>query len=262
MNLFPKRFFAFGCSFTKYYWPTWADIIGSNFQQYYNYGHQGVSNKFIFATVIQAIHEHNINNNDVVMICWTGSERLDLLLKDYWTIGIQRKNEYYDFFDYKGILLDTLLYMSILKKYFDAMQTPHHYLIIDDFSKHTKLNEIYNRHDILEFFKDSYSNINELKIDDNRPFTFDNISITDAHPLPWEHYNLLVKNYPSYLINIPKNFDKKLKDSFVNNYDKSIVDYNEQLLSLREKQWPVEIIRNTSLTFPVKFKPIIRNENV
>ena len=25
-----ERIFAFGCSFTKYYWPTWADVIASS----------------------------------------------------------------------------------------------------------------------------------------------------------------------------------------------------------------------------------------
>jgi hypothetical protein len=33
-----SRFFAFGCSYTRYAYATWADYIGVNFDEYYNYG--------------------------------------------------------------------------------------------------------------------------------------------------------------------------------------------------------------------------------
>ena len=31
-----SRFFAFGCSYTNWPHPTWADFIGINFEEYYN----------------------------------------------------------------------------------------------------------------------------------------------------------------------------------------------------------------------------------
>ena len=44
-----SRFFAFGCSFTSYYWPTWADIIGQEFSdRYYNLAMCGAGNEFMF----------------------------------------------------------------------------------------------------------------------------------------------------------------------------------------------------------------------
>jgi len=41
-----KRCFAFGCSFTNYNWPTCADLIGSNFDNYYNFGRPGSDNTY------------------------------------------------------------------------------------------------------------------------------------------------------------------------------------------------------------------------
>lgn len=32
------RLFTFGCSFTKFFWPTWADILGQEFDYYENWG--------------------------------------------------------------------------------------------------------------------------------------------------------------------------------------------------------------------------------
>jgi len=37
----PRRLFAFGCSFTQYKWPTWADILGKSFDLSYNLGKSG-----------------------------------------------------------------------------------------------------------------------------------------------------------------------------------------------------------------------------
>jgi len=67
-----KRFFAFGCSFTDYHWPTWADIIGGEFpDQYFNFGNTGSSNDFIFRSVIEANQIHNFQPDDLIIIQWT-----------------------------------------------------------------------------------------------------------------------------------------------------------------------------------------------
>ena len=47
-----KRFFAFGCSFTNYYWPTWADIIGQDSNFYENWAQPGAGNHFIFNSIM------------------------------------------------------------------------------------------------------------------------------------------------------------------------------------------------------------------
>lgn len=67
-----NRFFAFGCSFTDYFWPTWADIIGREFPNcYYNYGSTGSCNGYIFKSLIEANQKHLFTSNDLIIICWT-----------------------------------------------------------------------------------------------------------------------------------------------------------------------------------------------
>lgn len=67
-----KRFFAFGCSFTDYRWPTWADIIGKEFPgNYYNYGGGGASNPMISRSIAEADLVYKLNKEDLVIIVWS-----------------------------------------------------------------------------------------------------------------------------------------------------------------------------------------------
>ena len=80
-----ERFFAFGCSFTDYRWPTWADIIGNQIDLYYNFGGAAHSNSLIARSVIRANLLHNFTENDLIIIQWT-----DILRDEYYTNGIFR----------------------------------------------------------------------------------------------------------------------------------------------------------------------------
>jgi hypothetical protein len=67
-----KRFFAFGCSFTDYRWPTWADIVGKEFPgNYYNYGGGGASNPMIARAISEADLVYKLNKEDLVIIVWS-----------------------------------------------------------------------------------------------------------------------------------------------------------------------------------------------
>lgn len=81
----PERFFAFGCSFTQYNWPTWADFVAIDLGpsvQYYNFGKQGAGNQYIANTIAQADAKYNFTKNDLVMVCWTNVLREDRMYND------------------------------------------------------------------------------------------------------------------------------------------------------------------------------------
>ena len=78
-----KRFFAFGCSFTQYHWPTWANIISEEFNESYNYGRTGAGNFFIYQSLIEAILKHKINKDDLVMIMFSNVTREDRFVKKH-----------------------------------------------------------------------------------------------------------------------------------------------------------------------------------
>lgn len=70
-----KRFFAFGCSYTNFNWPTWADIIGINFSFYKNYGKGGACNLYILQQFLEANETYKFNKDDLVIVMLTEYDR-------------------------------------------------------------------------------------------------------------------------------------------------------------------------------------------
>jgi hypothetical protein len=81
----PKRVFTFGCSFTRFDWPTWANIVAHDLQaEFYNYGREGAGNLYISNHVMQADGAFGFNQDDLIMICWSGVNREDRWCKHGW----------------------------------------------------------------------------------------------------------------------------------------------------------------------------------
>jgi hypothetical protein len=75
-----KRCFAFGCSYTRYDYATWADLIGINFEEYYNYGRAGCCNTYIMNKIVEADHTYDFNpDTDFVIVMLTGFGRFSYL---------------------------------------------------------------------------------------------------------------------------------------------------------------------------------------
>lgn len=77
MGQIKGRLFTFGCSFTKYHWPTWADILGREYGQFFNYGKAGAGNFYILNKLIEATKLNMLTESDTVIIMWTSIGRED-----------------------------------------------------------------------------------------------------------------------------------------------------------------------------------------
>lgn len=90
------RLFAFGCSFTKYRWMTWADILGTQYNEYYNWGQSGAGNLYIFNSIMEADQRYQFTANDTVIVCWTDIMREDRYVGSRWlTLGNIGLNKIY-----------------------------------------------------------------------------------------------------------------------------------------------------------------------
>ena len=81
------RVFAFGCSFTEYGWPTWADFVGRHYvatrqAEYYNFGLAGTGNYYILASMLKADADYQFTPDDVILVCWSSWNREDRFLLD------------------------------------------------------------------------------------------------------------------------------------------------------------------------------------
>lgn len=82
-----KRIFAFGCSFTRYAWPTWADLISSESDpdaEYHNYGRNGMGNIGISVKISEANNFYKFNEDDLIMIMWSTFCREDRWVDGDW----------------------------------------------------------------------------------------------------------------------------------------------------------------------------------
>lgn len=75
-----KRFFTFGCSYTHWEYPTWADLIGVNYNEFFNFGKPGACNTYIMNQFIEAESMYDFDSQtDFVMVALTGFGRFSYL---------------------------------------------------------------------------------------------------------------------------------------------------------------------------------------
>lgn len=130
-----SRFFAFGCSFTNYRWPTWADIVGRNFESSQNWGCTGAGNQYIANAIVEAHLRYEIKPTDTVGVMWTNVCREDRYVKDQWiTPGNIFTQKHYDptwvekFADVRGYYLRDLATIYMTKQFLTSIGCHHFFL--------------------------------------------------------------------------------------------------------------------------------------
>lgn len=225
-----KKFLAFGCSFTSYIWPTWADILAQNFDSYENWGSIGGGNQFIFNSIVEALVRGHIKENDTVGIMWTNVSREDRYVDHEWvTPGNIYTQEIYDkkfvakFADTRGYYIRDLAVIYATEKllrhhgcnFFFLSMVPIYNPV--QYEHHTVSNEI---HDLLKSYQPIIdqvrSSVYEVIFNFNwwsRPFLPKNLqkidieynstkTRKDLHPTPGEHLEYLDKILPEYKIDL------------------------------------------------------------
>jgi hypothetical protein len=234
-----KRFFAFGCSYTNYYWPTWADIIGYDIPIYENWGQGGGSNHFIFNSVIEANARYNFSKDDLVIVYWSTKEREGRYVTDKWehSTATSIENDYGKdwvkkyHFDLRSQLVRDLAYIKatqdiLLSKESDwanlswndnlsNSRLKHGFDIAEDKAPLLKIwankcKTLYNGEgdcnffddpDVLRVYREVFTNISGIY----RIFEIENIKHrispnNDKHPMPHEALMFLDHVWPSNTI--------------------------------------------------------------
>lgn len=72
-----SRLIVSGCSFTWYLQPTWPMFLSKKFDRTYSFGTGGAGNDYIFNSIIDADSILKFNQDDTIIIEWSGDHRLD-----------------------------------------------------------------------------------------------------------------------------------------------------------------------------------------
>ena len=87
------RIFAFGCSLSQYFYPTWADVAIYEYKQkgYHgeNWSRSGAGNQYIFTRLWEANTVHKFNKDDIILLQWSSMFREDRyhMGHGWWTPG-------------------------------------------------------------------------------------------------------------------------------------------------------------------------------
>ncbi len=214
-----KRAFLFGCSFTTYYWPTWADLIKQEINNTHVYAKVGAGNQYIYQAIVEATLKHNINKDDLVIVMLSNVTREDRYTRnDGWiTPGNLFYQDTYDekflkkFFCEKGYLMRDLSLIAGMDSVLKLTNTDYYFTSIvplDSLSSdEIKMKDV---DDIISLYKPVLDKIKpsvfELIFNNNwnsrlnRPKYKTHWSTgiyTDNHPTTNEHLEYLCKIFPT-----------------------------------------------------------------
>lgn len=77
LNIYMNRLYTFGCSYTYFYWPTWADFLSLNYDYYENWGYAGLGNRAIAERVSECHARNFLDQTDTVIVQWSTHLRFD-----------------------------------------------------------------------------------------------------------------------------------------------------------------------------------------
>lgn len=72
-----KRLFTFGCSYSDYFWPTWAEMLSTDFDYFENWGQGGLGNRAIAERLAECCSLNDIGPDDTVIVQWSTHLRHD-----------------------------------------------------------------------------------------------------------------------------------------------------------------------------------------
>lgn len=208
------RLFTFGCSFTQYsQWPTWADILGREFDYYENWGKMGAGNQYIFHSIVECNERNKFTSNDTVVIMWTQYDREDRYVSDKWMIGgnihlhkIHSKEWVKEFSCSRGYAIRDLSFISAVKDILAVNNTNYKFLSmvsLNDIDRDIKI--LYNN--VLQTIKPSVQDVIFNGTWGNKKSDFAEASKEkrfflegnrDFHPTPEEHLEYLEKVLPEF----------------------------------------------------------------
>lgn len=203
------RLFTFGCSFTVYRWPTWADILGLCFKEHQNWAKQGAGNQFIAESISECDLFHKLNSRDLVVIAFSSYPRFDYYKDNNWMgKGSILNNQTPDFLEKyyceKGYILKTLNMINLSLTYLKSKKVDYILTTMRDLTtpfgngmKYGNIKELYpefTRYYDELFTKEQYATpiVTYIRsVFSDNDYYYDANAKIDLHPTPKMHHSWL-----------------------------------------------------------------------
>lgn len=211
--MYTGRLFTFGCSFTNYKWPTWADLLGQEFQEYYNFGQCGGGNLFIACSIAEANVRYKFTPEDTVMVMWTNVTREDRYVSSWLTPGnIFTQQTYSDefvkkFITVKGCYVRDMAQIHLSKTLLEKIGCTFHFMSMVDLDNYDqyRMQKSKETVDIITIYSDTgkifLPSVHRVIFKFNwykTPLYPGGPVRQDSHPLPTEHLSYMNQVLPYY----------------------------------------------------------------
>lgn len=227
------RLFTFGCSFTQYKWPSWADMIGLNFEKFYNFGQPGSGIFFMLYQFVFGNEYFKFNKNDTLIFMLSDEARVDIIKNQEWlTTGLVFNSKeifgerFFNHYSEIHAVESSYIYVYLLKEMLDKIGCKYEIIYafppffentMDLFDKSIK--NIWNKKDNLTSNNiESLTNFSQ-KVNDNSYSLVNDLTketYQDGHCTISTHLEYVKKNLSKY-------YDKKY-DSVVMEWESFNID--------------------------------------
>jgi len=214
-----KRFFTFGCSFTSYMWPTWADIVSKEMPnvEFYNFGYSGSGNTLISYRIAEVNNRYKFTDTDLIMVMFTTYCREDRWIdidqakninlgRGWLAIGNIFNNNYYpdswirNFANERGYLIRDAAVIDMTVNYLESLASTSYCMLSFPFtmgSGSTYDTQSLPPTDIYEVYEELFTKFKpslfELELQSNHGVLEYDYQFSDGHPSPIRYYNYIKK---------------------------------------------------------------------
>ena len=131
-----SRLFVFGCSFTNYVWPTWADLLSLEFDYYENWGIPGIGNRAILERLTECHIRNKLTKDDTVIVQWSSHLRNDWY-KDFYNKDIGNIEGWVVEFESPLWTISEQVYKKIFSERAFVLHTLNHIVLAQSLLKST-----------------------------------------------------------------------------------------------------------------------------
>lgn len=225
-----KRFFTFGCSFTSYMWPTWADVISKEMPEaeFYNFGKSGSGNPLISYRIAEANNRFKFTDTDLIMVMFTtycredrwlspeNAEAIEAPSYGWLSCGNIYNNKFYpkswvrDFADERGYLIRDAATIDLTVKYLESISATSYCMLSVPFVTNSESCDTTSQkpYDLIAVYENTFNKFKpslfELELKENWKDLKNDYKFSDGHPSPLR--------YHSYLEKLGLNLTEKSKD--------------------------------------------------
>jgi len=229
-----KRLFTFGCSYTIWSWPTWADYIGVNFDTYINYAKTGSDNKNILYQILKADEKHKFTSDDCVIVMFTSFNRCSYfkhyqLFNSGDLVEQQEQHPFINKYPYEAGIYDSWLSAKSIKNLLDGKGVNYHlqqalpYDFLWENKKVLRTNHTINYSELVSDYLSLLDSKVSLDgwVQDNYDFikervVWQDINQHDGHPTMKHHFDFVKEFFPQYITEKTIDFYNENVEKFTN----------------------------------------------